>query len=802
MKPRGLHSIAVSSCAVLLVLQGRQTVARETPYDPDVARALLDVFPKLQSNAEPRFAIPLPVIKRWIASQLNAAFDPVSDAPLDHLLQEWQALVTVKEGHPTVELVMKVRVFRASPVNLVEVMLFPEETIYESVTMNGDDVTPLQEKGWSTLVISRPGEYVIRTKVKMKAQEDGDRRFLQLHVDRFVVPSVHFDSEAALAVSLSGVTQGLRGTVAAGTHGVLTSGRQRVFKLSWEPIRKVLIRRGTLTVDPSIAWRVQDRILSANARLMIRVQGGQRQEVELILPPGADNVTASGADVRQVRVEGRRVILHFTHALGGRTAVNLRFDVPRSKGNVIRLPDVVPVDGRVGSHGWVIVTDDAQGQIFEQSRAGMRAASDIELPKEAAGLAVGEPILVYERTSRTSSVLLDHVASTPFALVDTIADTAEVVVLIRESGAQMTRVRYMIRNNKSQFLKMTLPASVRLLSIKVDGKDSYASRDGARTLIPLVRSIQSLGGLVSFPVEVVYLSTGPVFEAGTARRVDLPELEGVSTASITVKAWCPDGLHLGGVESRLEQVKQFRAGTASLTLSYPSLTPNTLPKGTPASSATINAQAVAPNQEAFENTLGLNYWSAGYEAYRANRLEEAETLLANAAKYSKDATITGNASKLLGNIRLGRGEGLENQTRAQKAQTKNIQQSLQVDNNLLEVQQEELIDQGLALIQQGKEELGAELLEEADRVTAELGGRGSSSGKQRAQAHRYKKIQAKVQEDQKRNRSLKVELKQLQEQAEVITSKRDAHSLIFSDELAKVSEKFQLTERELQDAAF
>ena len=783
-----LFSATLTCSAFLFAGAGYgQTAGRHKT--PELIEKLIEVFPELRTASEPRFAVPVSVVGKWVSSELAPPVVEISDAPLARLFESWEARVVLKDGQPEVELVMNVRIFRTPIDGPAIVPIFPDEVVYESLTLNGEDVTPHLDGGQARLSISEPGDYVIRARLSREARSSGDRQSLRFQPNDFVIATVRFDADEALQVSLTGYEQRLTGDPDAGTHGRLTTYGGRTFDLVWEPVRPQVARRGTLTVDPTVAWRVQDRILSASARLMVGVQGGARDVIELMLPAGADNVSASGVEIREVRRDGRKMSLYLSRPLSGRTPVQLTFDVPKPAGETIPLPDVLPADGRLGSGGWTIVTDDAEGQIFEKTRQGMRATSEIELPAEAAGLAVGEPVLVYQRTSRSASLKLDHVSTTPFALVDTIADTADVETMVRASGAEMTRVRYMIRNNKSQFLRMKLPEGVHLLSVSVDGRSSYASRSGEQTLIPLVRSVQTLGGLVSFPVEVMYLNKGQPFRKDEQRTLDLPELAGVPTARITVKAWCPDGLRFGDPISNLASVDQFRDGAHSIALS---LQPEESP----------DAEEPVITQDAFENTLGFNYWSEGYEAYRANRLEEAEELLTNATRFSKDSVISGNADKLLGNIRLGRGEGVQSQDRAQMARAKNIQESLQVDNVDLEAQQETFIAQGLALIQQGNDELGAELLEEAERVTSELRGRGSSLDKQKAQGGRYKGALEKVKEDKRKNKELQQELVALQKQAEDLTSQRSSASLIFSEELANASEDSDLSERELQQAAF
>ena len=551
-------------CLSAAQVTGQELRARD---DAGVAERLLDVFPELRSSAPPRFSVPVSVVNHWVASKDADPGQRLSDAPYGMLLRSWEAHVSADDNGSDVRLIMEVHVFRASKESPERVLLFPEDTVYESIQLNGADVVPYRDAGQSWLSIEEPGRYQIDVTLGVKVTASAERRSLRLSPGDYVVSSLHFSSDQALEVSASGASRRLRGDRSSGTRGVLALGRDRAVEVSWIPVQPSVQRKGTLTVDPTVAWQVQDRILSAQARLMIGVQGGARDRATLRLPVGADNVSVSGGEVRDSRQDGRELTVFFAGPVSGRTEVSLTFDVPKTGGSTVRLPDVVPVDGRLGSEGWVVVTDDAIGQLFEHARKGLRAVSDVELPAEASGLAVGEPVLMYQRTSRTAGLTLDHVTMTPFTLVDTIADRADVTVMTRRSGAEMTRIRYMIRNNKSQFLRMTLPESAQLLSVTVDGRSRPVSKDGAVTLVPLVRSIQTLGGLVSFPVEIAYLNQGEAYSESAKRRVDLPELAGVPVARMTVRAWCPEELDLDSVGGVLKRVEHFSGGGESFVLS-------------------------------------------------------------------------------------------------------------------------------------------------------------------------------------------------------------------------------------------
>jgi hypothetical protein len=86
-------------------------------------------------------------------------------------------------------------------------------------------------------------------------------------------------------------------------------------------------------------------------------------------------------------------------------------------------------------------------------------------------------------------------------------------------GRRLTSVTYRVRNNRKQFLRLTLPQQANLWSASVGGRAVQpASTPDGQILIPLVRSQATGGALAAFDVEVVYVENGtPVPETGKGK---------------------------------------------------------------------------------------------------------------------------------------------------------------------------------------------------------------------------------------------------------------------------------------------
>jgi len=100
----------------------------------------------------------------------------------------------------------------------------------------------------------------------------------------------------------------------------------------------------------------------------------------------------------------------------------------------------------------------------------------------------------------------------------TLLDQAEATTMFTRDGRRLTSVKYEVRNNRRQFLRIKLPEGAELWSSAVAGRAVTPATSGGSILVPLIRSQSQGGGLASFAVEVVYVETGDATsESGKGR---------------------------------------------------------------------------------------------------------------------------------------------------------------------------------------------------------------------------------------------------------------------------------------------
>jgi hypothetical protein len=133
----------------------------------------------------------------------------------------------------------------------------------------------------------------------------------------------------------------------------------------------------------------------------------------------------------------------------------------------------------------------------------------------------------------------------------TLVDSAVADTLVTVDGRRMTRVRYAVRNNRRQFLRLALPEGAEVWSASVAGRGVKVAKGEGGVLIPLVRSDASGGALTGFLVEIIYVENGAPLANGRGElKVELPRAD-APTSQLQWSVYFPedakvDKKHHGG----------------------------------------------------------------------------------------------------------------------------------------------------------------------------------------------------------------------------------------------------------------
>jgi len=231
-----------------------------------------------------------------------------------------------------------------------------------------------------------------------------------------------------------------------------------------------------------------------------------------VLPAGLNLLNVRGASIEEwttvdqdgakmLRVKFRTPLKETTYRLMVEGELS---DLPKT--GQMTLPEFV-LRGVKQERGYVAVASVGNIEIAPGEATNATRIDVKELPAELKA-ATDRPVLLgfrYYQHPFTIAVALSRHEDSP--VLSAIVEMGDLATIMAKQGSLITRAVYLVKNNKKQFLTVTLPAGAQLWSAIVDGKsEKPAVGDRGTLLIPLV---QSEHGERAFVVELVYFQTRP-----------------------------------------------------------------------------------------------------------------------------------------------------------------------------------------------------------------------------------------------------------------------------------------------------
>jgi hypothetical protein len=583
--------------ASALVLQALPSHAAE--FDPRLAAEVLRRLPEWPGA---RIEVPLAAYHQFLALQKLGAAGP--RPPVPHLVEEQRHRLVIGRDATDVTVTLRVRVldptlaghipllpagvgFRETkldgqPVKLVPVLV----PVVVGVVRNDNDSdgndawadapdqsdqqvaannTPLLKNApqapgrpsaptWLSWRPQKPGVYTFRARLR---QNKGNRPTQSLRHPSVLATRnvVEIESPSSLEVRADqSVVPPLLGDE-RGTRGTMRLPPSQAFGVRWTPSLGRFEHTPEMSTSIQAACDLAAGVIVVSAWIDLRVRRTETRSFTLELPPGAERISVTGP--LRVQGTGTRRTVRLDRPFQGRLRFRLRFEVPRpsSKGKV-----EIGSFGVVGARregGYLTVANSGGGELLEDEARGLSEQALLNVPEEVLALSTEKPVFAYAIGRGKWRLVCDVVRSSELKLPPTLVDRAAHTVVVRPGGNVIAQADLEVRNSDGQFLAVVLPpgSTVRLVLV---GDKAVAftpvGRDAVR--IPLERSITALGGLVSFPVQIIYTRRLPGFRGTGKLELALPMVN-VPVAYTTCSLYAPPSIRLRRWDGTLKHVRRF-----------------------------------------------------------------------------------------------------------------------------------------------------------------------------------------------------------------------------------------------------
>lgn len=408
-------------------------------------------------------------------------------------------------------------------------------THVSELSVDGDDGEGRADPGPAVVV---QGEGTHRIALRAFVPEGEPLRFLAAPRGSVAV------ADAALQVVVGG-------EAALEVDGLAWTGAQELVLVPRPPeaarVRQLAMAR------VSTGLTVQDDRVQVEVAVQVLVREGERQRVVLEVENLPRDVDVQGSALRSWSWEGDRIAVELSEPIDDLVTLQLSatVDVAEQLATpVVRVRDVFRTEAVLQ-----LARPDDLDVLPELD--GWRAIARQEVPEWAGGQVDGAPRASFltsaPRAGRLSVLRFEPVERPPL-----LVDVADWRLATTDEGRVLLRGLLDVRNERASHLRISLPPGLEPVGVTVSGVAALPVRDGDDWLLPLERSVETVEGLLSFPVELSLLGEWEGWARREERSVPLPTLGApVQVARVTLVL--PPGYRDRGEDESL-RVEQFSDG--------------------------------------------------------------------------------------------------------------------------------------------------------------------------------------------------------------------------------------------------
>ena len=721
--------------------------------------------------------------------------------PVDYLIDSAEYKFHLDEREVKCLVVFGLTVFPSD--KFIHVPILKDEVSPTNISVNGkiQDLTPIG--GWLVFLPEETGSYTIEVEFSLRPEILKGIRSISVATPVSAVNRVRFKSEKPWLVSSNRLPFQIE--VGGDESGVAVFPGEE-FKLQWEEVPVEVERPPLLNAAPDIFYLFEGPDLHVSARLAVTIYAGMASRVNLDLPPDARKISLHGAQVRRWTQEGEKVTIDFKGKIEARTDVFYSFSLPVGNGQDFVWLPVPSIQGARITGGTIAISCPSDSDLMVENISQLEEIAVYEIPVSLKSLMRSQPVLAFQIRGDSPRLSIKPVSLKPAVMVEAVADRVDFTSFRGPEGEETIKVKMSVRNDRRQFLRVSLPDGARLVCCSVSGREMVPGREAdGEILIPLERSIETLEGIVSFPVEFVCFTKNPTFDRKGSASFMLPSLD-IPIAHATWTAYLPDGIKIIEVSGNMAYVKRFEEATEKLEYGRGYL------KTAPATEVQILGE-VASIGMGFRKKLVENYWNSATEAYKTQDYEEAERNLKVILEKYPESEFAKDANQLMDNVSLA----LKPQGRRETATyglrygvTKRIQKGMESQQFRAKIEQEELIKKAEEAELKGEDQKSIALMEKAVQQSEIMLKRGVSGMEQKAimkdvsaKLESGRRISAKKTRLQEPTREVEERIKsEVHDKRIFVMEEKDFNGLTLTDEPLSENERKQFLETFSSNVAY
>lgn len=281
-----------------------------------------------------------------------------------------------------------------------------------------------------------------------------------------------------------------------------------------------------------VGLTVGDAEARVHARLRWDVRRGALTQVRAKITGAQSDLQLVGPAVERWTREGDELHVILAGETTDRVDIDLTWTQPLGQRaeSTVDLPRVEPL-GVFRADGTLQLSRDGELEVVPHVD-GWTAVAAADLPGWGQGLVEGKTTAAFKTARAGRAGKLDLLRFVPVPGPPTVVDVADYEIATTEAGRVLLKARYEVRNERASHLRIEAPKGLTIIGARVEQDTARPAKDDTGAWrIPLKRSLETVGGSLSFPVEVVMLGEGQAWSRRERRELALPTLDAPIAAS-------------------------------------------------------------------------------------------------------------------------------------------------------------------------------------------------------------------------------------------------------------------------------
>ena len=446
----------------------------------------------------------------------------------------------------------------------LKIPVIPNSTAVEDIKVNGKSALIVSESGYSNVVLQGKGEYKIEAEFSVKSSLAKGPYELYININKtpitlfeLEIPMPQIEVEIPQANQINTTENNKVTSVSA----VITESYN--ISVKWRKKFEIIEKLPPkVYADMNHLISIEDNTLKTTTQINYNILHSEIETVAVSIDDNVNilNIYGSGTGEWQeiIKDDVRQIIIPFTYGKKGNAGVTIVTEVPLSAEGLETAFTGVKTLNTIRETGSIGIELNTSAEVTVTENKGLERIAVQTLPADILSRSAKPLIEGFKYSKHPFELLLNIKKHKKIGVPMAAAYSANVITLFTEDGKIVHSIEYKIKNSSKQFLEVKLPANSQVFSVFVNNNPVESSlNDDGKLLIPLIRSNSLNSTTDTFPVEVIFATSGHKFSFFGTKETLLPPID-LFTSQIMWSVYIPHGYKYIYFDSSLEKEELIR----------------------------------------------------------------------------------------------------------------------------------------------------------------------------------------------------------------------------------------------------